>query len=95
MRPDSFPFEADSSICRLCESSQTGQGCGFAFSQIGKDLVNDLIQTVGCLGLADPGPARHPSCNFRLPHNAFNLPAGRSGDARLQIVKFPQVFAID
>jgi hypothetical protein len=52
----------------LGELAQPGQFGFFSGPQVGKDLANDAIQLVRCLGLADAGPASHPFSNIRLLH---------------------------
>jgi hypothetical protein len=52
----------------LCKLTQPRQGGVLSGTQVGKDLADDAIEFVGCLGLADAGPSSHPFGNIRLLH---------------------------
>jgi hypothetical protein len=55
-------------IATLGELAQPWQ-CGvLSGTQVGKDLADDAVQLVRCLGLADTGSAGHPFGNIRLLH---------------------------
>jgi hypothetical protein len=55
-------------IGALRKLAQPGQGGVLSGTQVGKNLADHAIQFVGCLSLADAGPASHPFGNIRLLH---------------------------
>jgi hypothetical protein len=64
----SVPLKRYAPIATLGERAQPGQFGALSGTQVGKDLADDAIQLVRCLGLAHAGPASHPFGNIRLLH---------------------------
>jgi hypothetical protein len=62
------PSKRHAPIGTLRKLAQAGQGGVLPGTQVGKDLADNAIQFVRCLGLADAGPASHPFGDIRLLH---------------------------